>query len=128
MIKHGLNAAGYRIVRDGNRQVYEHRLIMERHVGRKLTASEHVHHINSDKADNRVSNLEILQAPKHQMEHHKPTFDVDEARHLYETGIGYRKLAMRFGVARQNIMGVFIRRGWHVAGRTRTTLKAQYGR
>lgn len=125
---HGLNANGYRIVSNGRERVYEHRLVMEQHIGRKLHAWEHVHHVNYDKADNRIENLTILEASAHHRTHVTPTFDVDAARALYETGVGYRKLSMQFGVARQNIMGLFIRRGWHIVGRTRTTLKAQYGR
>jgi hypothetical protein len=64
----------------------------------------------------------------HLREHAKPSFDVDEARALYESGIGYRKLSARYGVAKQNIAGLFMRRGWHVVGRTRTTIKAQFGK
>ena len=38
----------------------EHRKIMEDHLGRKLTKSEVVHHINGNNADNRLVNLELL--------------------------------------------------------------------
>lgn len=38
-------------------RIREHRLIMERHLGRKLNHDEVVHHINNDTLDNRIENL-----------------------------------------------------------------------
>lgn len=37
--------------------VLEHRLIIEKHIGRYLTCGEVVHHINGNTADNRIKNL-----------------------------------------------------------------------
>lgn len=51
----------YRSVRiDGkNRTEFQHRFVMEQYLGRALLREENIHHINGDRADNRIENLEI---------------------------------------------------------------------
>jgi len=44
---------------------YWSRVLMEKHIGRILLPSEHVHHINGDKTDDRIENLIILTKEKH---------------------------------------------------------------
>lgn len=62
---------GYRYLYiDGRRQA-EHRVVMERMLGRPLERSEQIHHKNGNRSDNRPENLELLSAGDHRRAHAK---------------------------------------------------------
>lgn len=56
--KHGYRCTS-RTVNGKQRQCYEHREVMELHLGRKLLPTETVHHKNAIRSDNRIENLEL---------------------------------------------------------------------
>lgn len=51
--------------------VAEHRLVIEKSIGRYLKSNEFVHHLNGDKKDNEIKNLIIMNSSEHQRLHQK---------------------------------------------------------
>lgn len=70
-----INQSGYQegnVWVNGKRiRVKRHRWIMENHLGRKLSRWENVHHIDGNRLNNDISNLELIDHVEHALLHNR---------------------------------------------------------
>lgn len=60
---------GYRMLKVNGKYELEHRVLMERHIGRKLEPGEVVHHKDGNRKNNLLNNLIIMEKREHDRYH-----------------------------------------------------------
>lgn len=56
----------------GNGYVFEHIIVLEKKLGRRLKPNEHCHHVDQNKTNNNPENLEVVDIREHSKIHTKP--------------------------------------------------------
>ncbi len=91
---------GYVIVRVGKEHhladvrgyAYEHRLVAEEKLGRRLERGEIPHHINGNRQDNRPENIQVMKSVAHHLNQHRKKGSkrrlADEANPMIQCGCG----------------------------------------
>jgi len=64
----------------GGRYIGEHRLVLEKKIGRLLTENEIAHHKNDNKLDNSEDNLELMTVSEHSSHHAKTRRRKDDGK------------------------------------------------
>jgi len=64
-----ISKSGYVLIWDGFRHKREHRLIVEKELGRDLKETEVVHHIDGNKTNNKIENLALMPRKIHSLVH-----------------------------------------------------------
>lgn len=64
-----IDSFGYRLITVNGRRIREHRHVMEQALGRRLASTEIVHHVDGNKLNNALENLELTTRDSHPKEH-----------------------------------------------------------
>ena len=111
----GITSQGYRrIYKPGHPLsradgwLLEHRLVAWEHFG-PFDLTLHVHHVNGDRLDNRVENLELVSHAEHKAHHRR--YDRREIVRLYQEGMTTRAVSAELGVNSGHVSRVLAAEG-----------------
>lgn len=102
-----------------NGYVKLHRLVMELKLQRYLKPEEHVHHVDGNKKNNNIDNLEVVDMAEHRRIHniedkiYESKYDLELIRELYLEGYSTRKIAEMIGIGKSTV-GYYIRK-WGIS-------------
>ena len=101
------------------RQRFEHRLVMEQFLGRRLRRGEIVHHLDGDGLNNSIDNLSLITQAEHVDIHRLGllSWSLDAAVCLRGEGCSFAEIGSIVGVCAASIQAAFKRRGIDTGGR-----------
>ena len=82
----GCLSKGYKIFNINGKNVFEHRIVMEKHLGRNLEPFEIIHHRDGNRLNNSISNLKVMTQSNHAAIH-------SQERYAYLRKINIRNCA-----------------------------------
>ena len=141
-LRRAKNAKGYSLKHNGYCEITQgenkgrrvHDVIMEQHIGRPLTQSECVHHINHDRSDNRIENLRLMTKSGHSKlhiqeriesgeninhlrsysgeEHPHAKLSIEQAKDIKYSKTHYRVLMEKYGISKSAISHIRAGHNW----------------
>ena len=93
----------YKSKKINGKKIDEHRIIMQEYLGRKLNSNEIVHHINGNKSDNRIENLQVMSRSEHaklhglQSDNYKNMLKEEYNKNKSERFLNHKSLSKRVG-------------------------------
>lgn len=112
-----LTSSGYKLLRkvghpnaDARGYVREHILVMEKHLGRYLTDDEVVHHIDRNKLNNDISNLQLMSKCEHKRLHsgeERKKIDLQYAKSLLDKGYTMEQVSKHLKISQQQLRKKF---------------------
>lgn len=104
---------GYVVITVDGKTVLQHRHVVEIAIGRKLIRGEEVHHVNHDKTDNRLENLEIVDRKTHAARHRELRWSMQRAVEMRQSGCTFIEIGKTLGMDPITIQSGLIRHGHH---------------